>query len=93
MFQPILIYLSVGKKKDGPGVILIWDTIWHNQKMSLCPWKIEISLGIRPVWSESSLCAQWVSKDPSCLHADREDCDETGHFVDFFHVSAQMVPV
>ena len=25
------------------------------------------------VWWESSLCAQWVAKDPSFLHADRED--------------------
>ena len=27
----------------------------------------------RTVWSESSLCAQWVAKDPSFLHADSED--------------------
>ena len=26
--------------------------------------KTQISLGIRPVWSESSLCAQWVAKEP-----------------------------
>ena len=31
----------------------------------LCPAKTQISLGIRPVWSESSLCAQWVAKDPA----------------------------
>ena len=37
------------------------------------PAKTQISLGIRPVWSESSLCAQWVAKDPSFLHADSED--------------------
>ena len=33
--------------------------------------------GIRLVWSESSLCAQWVAKDPSFLHADSEDSDQT----------------
>ena len=38
----------------------------------------QISLGIHPVWSESSLCAQWVAKDPSFLHADSEDSDQTG---------------
>ena len=27
---------------------------------------------------ESSLCAQWVVKDPSFLHADSEDSDQTG---------------
>ena len=30
------------------------------------------------VWSESSLCAQWVAKDPSFLHADSEDSDQIG---------------
>ena len=35
-------------------------TKWH-----LRPAKIQISLGIRPVWSESSLSAQWIAKDPS----------------------------
>ena len=42
------------------------------------PVKTQISLGIRPVWSESSLCAQWVAKDPSFLHADSKDSDQTG---------------
>ena len=48
--------------------------------------KTQISLGIRPVSSESSLCAQWVAKDPSFLHANSEDSDQTGrtcHFVGF----------
>ena len=31
--------------------------------MSVRPAKTQISLGIRLVWSESSLCAQWVAKD------------------------------
>ena len=48
-------------------------TKWHMR-----PAKTQISLGIRPVWSESSLCAQWVAKDPSFLHADSEDSDQTG---------------
>ena len=33
---------------------------------------------VRPVWSESSLCAQWVAKGPRFLHADSEDSDQTG---------------
>ena len=47
-------------------------------KMTVCPVKTHISLDIRPVWSESWLCAQWVAKDPSFLHADSEDSDQTG---------------
>ena len=46
--------------------------------MTVRPAKTQISLGIRPVWSESSLCAQWVAKDPSFRHADSEDSDQTG---------------
>ena len=47
-------------------------------KMSVRPAKTQISLGIHPVWSESSLCAQCVAKDPTLLHADCEDSDQTG---------------
>ena len=49
-----------------------------TNKMSVRPAKTQISLGIRPVCSESSLCAQWVAKDPSFLHAHSEDSDQTG---------------
>ena len=46
--------------------------------MSVSPTQTKISLGIRPVWSESSLCAQCVAKDPSFLYADSEDPGQTG---------------
>ena len=46
--------------------------------MSVRPAKTQISLGICPVWSVSSLCAQWVAKDPGFLYADNEDSDQTG---------------
>ena len=49
-----------------------------TSKVSVRPAKTQISLGIRPVWSESLLCAQWVAKDPGFLHADSEDSDQTG---------------
>ena len=35
-------------------------------------------LRIRPVWSESSLSAQWVAKDIMFLHVDSEGSDQTG---------------
>ena len=44
-----------------------------TNKMSVHPPKIQISLGISPVWSEFTLCAQWVAKEPRFLHADSED--------------------
>ena len=57
-----------------------WYEPRHDKtnKMTVRPEKNQISLGIRPVWSESSLCAKWVAKDPSFLHADSEDSDQTG---------------
>ena len=38
---------------------------------------------LRSAWAsaqsdQSSLCTQWVAKDPSFLHADSEDSDQTG---------------
>ena len=36
-----------------------------TNKMTVRTAKTQISLGIRPVWSESLLCAQRVAKDPS----------------------------
>ena len=41
--------------------------------MTVRPAKTQITLGIRQVWSASSLYAQWVAKDPRFLHADSED--------------------
>ena len=62
-----------------------------TNKMSVHPAKTQISLGICPVWSESSPCAQRVAKDPRFLHADSEDSDQADlslrwahtHFVGF----------
>ena len=47
-------------------------------KSPVRPAKTQISLGIRPVWSESSLCSQWEVKDQRFLHADSKDSDQTG---------------
>ena len=49
-----------------------------SQQNDMRPSKTQISLGIRPVWSESSLCTQWIAKDLSFLHADSKDSDQTG---------------
>ena len=49
-----------------------------TNKMSVRQAKTQISLGIRTVWSESSLCAKWVAEGPRFLHVDSEDSDQTG---------------
>ena len=61
-----------------------------TNKVTVRPARIQISLGICPVWSESSLCAHWVAKDQSFLHADSENSDQTGHCW-FCHVAAHFV--
>ena len=55
----------------------IWSTSWQKPtKWHVRSTKTQISLGIHPIWSESSLCTQWVAKDLSFLHADSEDSDQ-----------------
>ena len=49
-----------------------------TNKMTVRQAKTQISLGICPVWSEPSLCTQWVAKDLSFLHADSDDWVFTG---------------
>ena len=51
-----------------------------KKKNECAPSEDSISMGIHLIWSESSLCAQWVAKDPSFLHADREDWSDWAEF-------------
>ena len=48
-------------------------TKWHVR-----PAKTQISLSIRPVWWESSLCAPRIAEDPRRLQADSEYSDQNG---------------
>ena len=47
-------------------------TKWHVR-----PVKTRISLGILPVWSESSLSALWVARVPRFHHADSKDSESS----------------
>ena len=58
-------------------------TKWHVH-----PATTQVSLSIRPVWTESSLCAQWIAKDPRFLHADSEDSNQTGWMASLIWVFA-----
>ena len=74
--QPLLALLvSVFHSPASYSIIVNIYELSHDKtnKMTVPPVKTHSSLGIRPVWSQSSLCAQWVAKDPSFLHADSED--------------------
>ena len=84
----ILRVLTDSRLRNSPGLKTICTFEPRHDKtnkMTVRPAKTQISLGIRPVWSESSLCAWWVAKAPSflhadseVLHADSEDSDQTG---------------
>ena len=47
-------------------------------KWPVRPAKTQISQGIHPVWSESSMSVLRIAKDLWLLHADSEDSDQTG---------------
>ena len=63
--------------------IMIKQTKWYVR-----PAKTQISLSIRPVWLESSQCAQWVAEDPMFLHAQSEDSDQSGRMPRLIRVFA-----
>ena len=67
------------------------SSIWENQQNEWAPAKTQISLGIHPVWSESSLCAQWVAKtfDWSVTQADLSSLGAQPHCW-FCHVAAHL---
>ena len=66
-----IFYFSMGKANTMQ--YFIWAPPHGKTNKMAC-----VHLGIRPVWSESLLCAQWVAKYPNFLHADSEDSDQTG---------------
>ena len=59
------------------GLTQIWAASWQNQQNDVHPAMTQISLGICPVWSESSLSA-WRKIGSSATHwAHCEDSDQT----------------
>ena len=67
------------ENRNGKESVIIWATSWQNY---LCAQQ-----RLRLAWAsaqsdQSSLCAQWVAKDPSFLHADSKDSDQTGQMSD-----------
>ena len=68
--------------------IIIWAATWQNQQWAVRPVKTEISLGIRPVWSESSLSA-WRNLGSLATHwAHCKDSDQTGRMPRLIRVFA-----
>ena len=96
LFGPYFVFQSVTTGRDATvksHLSDIWAALWQNQQKTVHPAKTQISLGIRPVWSESSLCTQWVAKDPSFLHADSKDFDQTGRMPRLIWVFARRTVI
>ena len=51
----------------------------HNSKRIGFFLLIMLILKMSHDMTKPTKCAQWVAKDPSFLHADSEDSDQTGH--------------
>ena len=76
-----------------------WAASWKKKKTTT-KWHVRpAKTQIRPVWSESLLCAQWVAKDPSFLRADSEErmprlvwvfAERICRFVGFCHEAARI---
>ena len=69
-------YLPLNYKLKRYLKIYIWAALWQNQQSGMFAQR-------RLAWAstqsdQSSLCAQWVAKDPSFPHVDSEDSDQTG---------------
>ena len=55
----------------------IWAAAWQNQQHDPSAQS-----------DQSSVCVQWVAKDPSFLHTDSEDSDQTGLIHWYFSVNS-----
>ena len=69
---------KLGQAQVSTGCMCTFDLPHDKTNRIVRPAKTQTSLGIPPVWSNSSLCAQWVAKDSRFLHEDSEDSDQTG---------------
>ena len=56
---------------------VIWATSWQNPQNDCAPSKDSDQPGRLPSLIKFLLCFQWVAKNPSLLHADSEDSDQT----------------
>ena len=77
-----------------------WAAAWQNQQNAMCTrrrlrsaWasaQSDQSLCGCPGWSESSLCIQWVAKDPAFLHAAAKTLIRLGGWSDWVDAQADL---
>ena len=77
MYQILYNYGAIGKLQERVYLSDIEYIEPHHDKtnkMTVCPAKTQISLGMLKL---SELVLSGVAKDPSCLHTDSKDSDQT----------------
>ena len=79
----VLILMNVKKSIFNFHIYTLFLITYPHISIYLCSDHFEMCIYcadsvIRPVWSESSMCAEWVAKSPRFLYADSEDSDQTG---------------
>ena len=57
-----------------------WTATWQNQQTECSPSEDSDQPGHPPSLIRVFACVQWVAKDPSFLHADSEDSEQTAQF-------------
>ena len=82
ILKPIIIYVDFISKTHVPSLLIhtyLMLSSFHptrpyigNSNKVIWAAAGKTKWSVHPVWSESSLCAQWVAKDPGFFHADSE---------------------
>ena len=71
--------------------VRIWAASWQNQQNGMCAPRKFRSAWASAQTDQSSLCTQGVAKDPSFLHVDSEDSDQTGRIWVFVGRTCHLV--
>ena len=71
----------------------IWAVTWQNQQNGMYAQRRQISLGIRPVWSESSLSSWKKLGSLATQWAHSEDSDQTGRMPTLIWVFAERTVI
>ena len=73
-------FVPNGLSAPARGYIYNWAASWQNQQNGMCAQRKLWSAWTSAQSDQSLRChgGQWVAKDPSFLHADSEDSDQTG---------------
>ena len=79
----LLSRIGTSRSKSKKSVVILRCGIYLSDDMTKPTKWVWAQRRLRSAWAsaqsdQSSLCAHWVARDPSFLHADSKDSDQTG---------------